>query len=415
MALRVQKFGGSSLADIAGMGRAAARVMDARRVGDRVVVVVSARGRTTDRLLGLAAEAGGCPLAPGMEAWADRDVDALLATGEQESAALMSLLLRRGGCPAASFAGWQAGILTDGRHREARVTAVAPDRLREALARGVTPVVTGFQGLTPDGDVSTLGRGGSDATAVVLAAALNADACEIYSDVDGVYTADPRLVPGAMRLPEISYDEMLEMARLGAKVLQHRAVEYARDHGVTIQARSTFADGPGTRVAAHAAREGGRTVSGVSLERDTARLVVSSLPAEPGAAARLFGQLAQSGVNVDMIVRSLPRQGVADLSFTVAGDDLDRAAEVSRAFAEASGAGPVLAERGLAKLSVVGAGMATRPGVASAVFRAVAAAGATVELVGTSDISISCLLRPDQAEEAVRQVHAAFFPAPAQA
>ncbi len=398
--LIVQKFGGSSLASVDHMRRVAARIAADRAAGRRLVVVVSAMGDTTDDLLALLRRLASRPSA--------REVDMLLSTGEQASAALLASALTAIGCPATSLTGWQAGITTDGVHRKASIRAVAAARISREVGAGRVVVVAGFQGLGPGGEITTLGRGGSDTTAVALAAALGADGCEIYSDVDGVYTADPRVVPEARRIPRISYEEMMEMARLGAQVLQIRAVECGLVHGVTIVARSTFAPGPGTEIAGVAAVEDRVVARGVAHDRDVAKLALCGVPDRPGVAHRLFAALADAQVNVDMIIQSQSRAGRNDIAFTVAGEDLERAEETARGAASDLQAESVLAEPGYGKVSLVGAGMASHPGVAAAMFAALAEAGINIEMISTSEIKISCLVRGDRLEQAVRAVHAKF-------
>jgi aspartate kinase len=400
MALVVQKYGGSSLATPEHVRRVARRVARAHEAGHDLVVVASAMGDTTDDLLALLGRVSRRPPA--------REVDMLLATGEQASVALLAAALDELGCPAASFTGWQAGILTDGVHRKARIQRVDAGRIRAALARGQVAVVAGFQGVTSEGEVTTLGRGGSDTTAVALAAALGADACEIYSDVDGVYTADPRVVPEARRLEVVSYEEMMELASLGAQVLQFRAVELAAAHGVTILALSTFTEGPGTRITGVEALEANPSVRGVAHDRNVTKIVVLGVPDRPGIAYRLFAALGEHHINVDMIIQSASRQGINDIAFTVARDDAERALEVAREAAAEIGAERVVEDSGVGKVSAVGAGMASRPGVAATMFGALAAAGINIEMISTSEIKISCLVREERLEDAVRAVHRAF-------
>jgi aspartate kinase len=400
MALVVQKYGGSSVATPDLVRRVAERVDRVARAGHRVVVVVSAMGDTTDDLLALLAEVDARP--------APREVDMLLATGEQVSVALLASALRALGRDAVSLTGWQAGVHTDGVHRKAQIVAVDPARILRELDAGRVVVVAGFQGISPEGEITTLGRGGSDTTAVALAAALGADACEIYSDVDGVYTADPRVVPEARRLPFVSYEEMMEMAHLGAQVLQPRAVECAAQNGVTILARSTFQEGPGTRIARIEGVEAQAVVRAVAHERRVAKLALAGVPDRPGVAHRLFQALADQHINVDMIIQSQSRDGRNDIAFTVAEDELEHARAAAEAVARELGAEGVLAEAGYGKVSAVGAGMATRPGVAARMFGALAAAGVNIEMISTSEIKISCLVRAERLEEAVRAVHRAF-------
>ncbi len=396
----VQKFGGSSVADAGRIRAVANRVAAAVRRGDQVAVVVSAMGDTTDELLELAAAVNPAP--PG------RELDALLASGEQVSAALVSMALAAQGIRAVSLCGWQAGIHTDRCHRKASILHVDPRRVREELAAGKVAVVAGFQGLADTQDVTTLGRGGSDMTAVALACALEAAACEIYSDVEGVYTADPRLEPAARKLSHLSYEEMLEMASLGAQVLQGRAVEYAMQHGVRIHARSTFSEGPGTMIEEAREMAVGAVVSGVAHDAKVAKICLLEVPDRPGIAEQLFSALATRQVNVDMIIQSVNRQQVNDLCFTVSWEDLPAAREVSEAVAAQLGATGVTWDDQVAKVSVVGAGMAANPGVAATLFGALAREGINIEMISTSEIKISCLLRREVVDTAVRAVHDAF-------
>jgi len=396
----VQKFGGSSLADADRVRRVAARIAADRASGRQLAVVVSAMGDTTDDLLALLHRLNPRPPA--------REVDMLLATGEQASTALVASALWAAGCPAVSLTGWQAGISTDHVHRRAEIRGVDTARIRRELAAGRVAVVAGFQGLAGDDEITTLGRGGSDTTAVALAAALGAEACEIYSDVDGVYTADPRVVPDARRIPAISYEEMMELAHLGAQVLQIRAVECALVHRVTIHARSSFLDGPGTRITEVDPLEDRAVVRAVAHDRNVAKLALSGVPDRPGVAHRLFAALAEEQINVDMIIQSQSRSGRNDIAFTVARDELAHAEETARAAARDLEAEGVLAENGFGKVSLVGAGMASRPGVAAGMFAALAQAGINIEMISTSEIKISCLVRVERLDEAVRAVHARF-------
>jgi aspartate kinase len=393
----VQKYGGSSVATPERIIRVAERVKGAWRRGP-VAVVVSAMGDTTDDLLALLRQVSDAP--------PPREVDLLLAAGEQISAALLAAALEARGVPARALLGWQAGIATDGIHGKARIAGVDPERVRATIAEGAVAVVAGFQGVHA-GEITTLGRGGSDTTAVALAAALGCPRCEIYSDVDGVYTADPRVVPAARRLSAIGYDEMMEMAHLGAQVLQIRAVELAEATGLVIVARSSFTDGPGTEIREVGATESEMTVRGVTGSRNIAKVTIRGVPDRPGFAHRLFAALAGHSVNVDTIVQSAPRDGRSDIIFTVARDDLPRTFEVARAAAAEVGA-EAAAEEDVAMVSVVGAGMVTRPGVAATMFGALAEAGVNIEAITTSEIKISCMIRAADLEKAVRAVHAAF-------
>ncbi len=395
----VLKFGGSSLATPDRVRLVAGRIAERHRQGDAVVAVVSAQGDTTDELLERLHE-----LTPDPPA---REVDMLLATGEQQSAALVAATLSALAVPAVSLTGWQAGIATDPSHRRARIHGIAPQRIRRLLASGHVVVVAGFQGLSDAGDVTTLGRGGSDLTAVALAASLGGS-CEIYSDVDGVYTADPRIVADARRLQTIGYDEMMELAALGAQVLQGRAVEYAWQHDVEVHARSTFADGPGTSVRRQGADERVQPVTGAALDRSVARVLCERVPDRPGIAAQLFGALAKTAINVDVIVQSPSHEGTTDIAFTVADDDAVAAEEIAREAVARIGGGHVSRDADIAKVSLVGAGMLSRPGVASRAFQALANAGINIIAITTSEIKISCLVRRAEAETGLRALHAAF-------
>ncbi|MDA8344458.1 MAG: aspartate kinase [Thermaerobacter sp.] len=395
----VMKFGGSSLATPERIRHVAQRIARRRKDGYDVIAVVSAQGDTTDELLERLRAVAPNPPA--------REVDMLLATGEQQSAALIAASLSALGIDAISLTGWQAGIATDGNHRRARIHTVTPHSVRRALSAGRVAVVAGFQGISGEFEVTTLGRGGSDLTAVALAASLGAG-CEIYSDVAGVYTADPRIVPDARVLQEISYDEMMELAAMGAQVLQGRAVEYAWHHGVPIRALSTFDDSPGTLVREGSTMERVQAVTGVALDRHVSRVLCESVPDRAGTAAAIFGGLAEAGVNVDVIVQSPSREDRTDIAFTVSDEDAQAAFEITKSLLQRLGAEGATLDPNVAKVSVVGAGMLSRPGVASRAFRAIADAGVNIIAISTSEIKISCLVRRDGAEASARALHAAF-------
>ena len=417
MALIVQKYGGSSVADAEGIKRVAKRIVDNRRAGNDVVVAVSAMGDTTDELLELASEVAPIP--------APRELDMLLSSGERISMALLAMAIHSMGFEARSFTGSQAGMITDARHGAARIVDVTPVRLREALDEGAIVIVAGFQGFNRDTrDITTLGRGGSDTTAVALAAALDADVCEIYSDVDGVFTADPRVVPKARKLDVISSEEMLELAANGAKVLYIRAVEYARRHGVVIHARSTFSSAEGTLVVDESRRaelsaafpqlKGDHmeepVVAGVATDLSQAKITVLGVPDVPGKAAEIFKIVARSGANVDMIVQNISAAatGRTDISFTLPKADATTALRALAAHQSDVGFESLVHDDQIGKLSVVGAGMRTNSGVSATLFEALSAAGINIEMISTSEIRISVVLRGDDLGEAARAVHTAF-------
>jgi aspartate kinase len=399
MSLVVQKFGGTSVADPDRLRAVADHVARTRRRGDQVVVVVSAMGKETDELIRLA-EATSSTL-PG------REMDMLLTAGERKAMALLCMALHDLGVPADSFTGSQAGIITDTFHTRARILEVKGDRLRSCLAAGKVPVVAGFQGVSTDNDVTTLGRGGSDTTAVALAAALGADACEKYSDVPGVFTADPRVVPDARRLASVSFEEMLEIAATGSGVVAFRAVEFARNHGVPIHVRSSFSWEPGTWVREEESMEQ-PIISAVTHDTSEAKVTVTRVPDKPGIAARLFRSLADANVNLDMIVQNVSQDGTTDISFTVPKADLETALEVCRTHSDEISADSVLTDDGIAKVSLVGAGMKTHPGVSAEMFETLAEHGINIEMISTSPIRITCVVRADQVEDAVQALHAAF-------
>ncbi|NSW81966.1 MAG: aspartate kinase [Syntrophothermus sp.] len=400
MSLVVQKFGGSSVASVERIKNIAGRVKAEKDNGNRVVVVVSAMGDTTDEMLNLAKQIG--PLL------SEREIDMLLATGEQQSAALLALTLNNMGCKAVSLTGWQAGIYTDTLHTKARISKIHPDRIWKELREGNVVVVAGFQGMTGDGDITTLGRGGSDTTAVALAAVLKADICDIYTDVDGVYTADPRVVPNAKKLSWISYDEMLELASLGAVVMQPRAVEFAKLHGVRVQVRSSFNGGNGTTIMEGREMENGRIVTGVAHDLNVAKLALFDVPDVPGMAKTIFKALAQQGINVDMIIQSATRDERNDISFTITRDDLARALPVVEKVAGEIGANGFTYGEDVAKVSIVGAGMQSNPGVAASMFEALADEGINIQMISTSEIKVSCIIDADSVEKAVNALHAKF-------
>lgn len=401
MPLLVQKFGGTSVADSDKILAAARRAIRARQSGHKVVVVVSARGHTTDELIEMAREISEHPPA--------REMDMLLSTGEQVSVALLAMAIQELGVPAISFTGAQIGIVTDSFHTKARIRNISTDRLRQALDDGKIAIVAGFQGVDEHYNITTLGRGGSDTTAVALAAVLGADACEIYTDVDGVYTTDPRIVPEARKIDRISYDEMLEMASLGAGVMHSRSVEFAKKYGVPIHVRSSLSDAPGTWIVGEAdARQLGRTVTGAAVVKDEARVTVLGVPDRPGAVHDLFQRIGQAKIVVDMIVQNVSTDGTTGVSFTVHADDLEQTLDVAREAAETLGASGVDHDPDVAKVSVVGLGMRTHTGVARLMFESLAESGVNIGMITTSEIKISVQVERSVAVQALRTVHKAF-------
>jgi aspartate kinase len=403
VSLLVQKFGGTSVADANRIQLAASKAIRAHRNGNGVVVVVSARGHTTDELIAAAAQLSAHPPA--------REMDMLLSTGEQVSVALMAIAIQAFGIPAISFTGGQIGLVTDSSHTRARIRGISTEKMAQALEEGKIVIVAGFQGVDEHDNITTLGRGGSDTTAVALAAALGADACEIYTDVDGVHTTDPRIVPEARKIDRISYDEMLELASLGAGVMHSRSIESAKKYGVPIHVRNASSDAAGTWIVADVdARLLGHTVTGTALARDEARITVSGLPDRPGAVAELLGMIAESDIGVDMIVQNVASGGTIKVSFTVAASDLSAALRVAELAGRALGAAGVTHDGNVSKLSVVGLGMRTHAGVAATMFEALAEAGINIAMITTSEIKISVLVDRAAATEALRAVHRAFRP-----
>ena len=397
----VQKFGGTSVRSVARIKNVASIIARAAE-GDPVVAVVSAMGDTTDYLMKIAHQVSGSPNR--------RELDALLATGEQISVALVAMALNETGTKAVSVTAGQLGITTESVHTSARIVEIDTDRIRRYLDAGNVVVAAGFQGLTPGGDTTTLGRGGSDTTAVALAAALGASACDIFTDVSGVYTADPNVVPTARLLKEVSYEEMLEMARVGAQVLHPRAVELARKHGIPVRVRNTFdPDHEGTILKGADEMEISRPVSGVTVDRDQARLAILKVPDHPGTAGEIFGALAEQRVSVDMIIQAFHEGGlVNDISFTVKRSDLETARAALKHAASRAGAEDVLADEDVAKVSVVGAGLMDQPDVAAQMFSALGREGINIKMISTSEIRISCIVSDKDAERAVRVVHDLF-------
>ncbi|CAN5591908.1 aspartate kinase [soil metagenome] len=400
MALIVQKFGGSSVADAARIKLVARRVVAAAEAGQRVCVVVSAMGDSTDELVSLAAQVSPTPR--------ERELDMLLTAGERISMALLSMAIIELGHEAISFTGSQAGIVTDTSHGRARIVEVRARRVLEALNNGKIVIVAGFQGVSTDYDVTTLGRGGSDTTAVALAAALEADVCEIYTDVEGVFSADPRIVPGARKLHAVSWEEMLELAASGAKVLMLRSVEYARNYGVLIHVRSSFSEEEGTWVREEDERMEQAIIAGVAHDTSEAKVTIVAVPDQPGVAARIFRPLADEGVNVDMIVQNVSEHGRTDISFTLPKEDLKRASAMVEATAAAVGAEGIRTDEEIAKVSLVGAGMKSHPGVAADMFDALSDLGINIDIISTSSIRISCVVAASEVERAVRAIHDRF-------
>ena len=400
MALIVQKYGGTSMGSPERIGAVADRVGRARAEGHQVVVVVSAMSGETDRLIKLAKSISARPPA--------REMDVLLATGEQAAIALLAMALAERGVPARSFTGAQVHILTDSAHSKARILDIDDRRLRASLGAGEVAVVAGFQGVDQDGSITTLGRGGSDTTAVALAAALKADECQIYTDVDGVYTTDPRVEPRARRLDRITFEEMLEMASLGAKVLQIRSVEFAGKYKVPLRVLSSFEDGPGTLITLEDHGVEDPLISGIAFNRDEAQITVAGIPDRPGVASAIFGPIARANVEVDVIVQSIGQDGLTTLSFTVHRNDYPAAMSLLGGIAAELGARSVGGDDQIAKISLVGVGMRSHAGVAATMFDALAAEGINIRMISTSEIKISVIVDEKYVELAVRTLHEAF-------
>jgi aspartate kinase len=401
MPTTVMKFGGTSVESVERLERVADRVAAAREAGNEVIVVVSAMGDTTDELLSMAAEITDLP--------DPRELDMLLTAGERISMSLLGIALNARGCRAASFTGSQAGIMTDTQHGAAKITEIRPKRIVEALAAGNVVILAGFQGLSSDLQITTLGRGGSDLTAVAMAGAVGAEVCEIYTDVDGVFTADPRRVPSARKIDLIDYDEMLELAATGAKVLQSRSVEVARRHDLPVHVRSTFTDADGTWVRKKSEDEmEGVLISGVALDTDEAKVTIVEVPDHPGVAARLFKAIAAEGINVDMIVQNVSHASRTDMSFTAPRADLTRLQGALGSLTNEIGADRFTIDDDIAKVSLVGAGMKSHPGVAADMFDVLATEGINIEMISTSPIRVSCVIRRADGERALAAVHERF-------
>ncbi len=400
MALLIHKYGGTSVGTVERIHRVADKVAKAREEGHSLVVVLSAMSGETDRLIKLAHEVTNNP--------DEREMDMLLSTGERVTIALLAMELRGRGIDARSFTGRQVGIMTDGAHTQARITRVTADRIREALKQGIIPIVAGFQGINEQSDVTTLGRGGSDLTAVALAGALKADRCIIYTDVDGIYTSDPNVVPGARRLDKVAYEEMLEMASLGAKVLQGRSVEIAAKFNVPLEVQSSFTEGKGTLVIREDAAMEQVTVSGVTGDRNQAKLTIVGVPDRPGIAARIFGPIAEANIIVDMIIQNVGQGSLTDLSFTIPRADLLKATPLVKRVAKDIDAKSVGVTESIAKVSLVGVGMRTHSGVAAKMFQVLSKEGINLMMISTSEIKISCVIEEQHLQKAMRALHTAF-------
>ncbi|WCK53710.1 aspartate kinase [Aneurinibacillus sp. Ricciae_BoGa-3] len=400
MALIVQKYGGTSVGIVERIQKVAQRIISTRNQGNDVIAVVSAMGKSTDVLVDMALQIARDP--------SERELDMLLSTGEQVTIALLAMALEAQGCNAVSMTGWQAGIRTEAVHTRARILEIDSTSVTDALAAGKVVIIAGFQGFTADGQITTLGRGGSDTTAVAVAAAAKADLCEIYTDVDGVYTADPRVVPQARKLTGISYDEMLELANLGAGVLHPRAVECAKQHNVPLTVRSSFGEEEGTLVKEEAGMEQNLIVSGVASDKSVAKITVAGMPAQVGSLSRLFTILAQEHINVDIIIQGTNGDQSTDISFSIHSDQLAKTLSVLEQSKETLKFGEILFEEGLAKVSIVGAGMITNPGVAADMFTSLAEAGVPIKMVSTSEIKVSCVIPVETTETAVRKLHTSF-------
>jgi len=400
MSLIVQKFGGTSVGNPERIRNVAKRVAAARAAGHSVAVVVSAMSGETNRLLGLGREMASRPL--------ERELDALAATGEQVTSALLAIALADLGVPARSLLGHQVRILTDSAFTKARIKAIDASQLTKTLDQGHVAVIAGFQGIDEDGSITTLGRGGSDTTAVAIAAAIKADACEIYTDVDGVYTADPNVCPSARKIERISYEEMLELASLGAKVLQIRSVEVAMKYGVPVHVRSSFSDAPGTWVVGEDKSFEAVIVAGVTSDKNETKITIRHVPDVPGVVARVFEPLAEANISVDMIIQNVSAERTTDLTFTVTKTDAAKAREIADQIARDIGAKEVISDENIAKVSIVGLGMRSHAGIASRMFRLLANEGINIEAISTSEIKVSCLIAAKYHELAVRVLHDGF-------
>ncbi|MGH7257036.1 MAG: aspartate kinase [Nitrospiraceae bacterium] len=400
MALIVQKYGGTSVGTIERIHHVANRIERSRKEGHQVVVVLSAMSGETDRLLNLAHQVTAIP--------DERELDMLLSTGERVTIALVAMELRGRGVNACSFTGRQVGIHTDSAHTKARISRVAAERIKHALSEGIVPVVAGFQGINERSDVTTLGRGGSDLTAVALAAALKAERCIIFTDVDGVYTADPNIVPGARRLDRISYEEMLEMASLGAKVLQSRSVEFAAKFSVPVEVNSSFKEGKGTLVTHEDPAMEGVMVSGVTGDRNQAKITIIGVPDHPGIAAKIFGPVAEASIVVDMIIQNVSQASLTDISFTVPRTDLRKAVDLVQRIAKEIEAKSVTVTESMAKVSLIGVGMRSHSGIAARMFDILSHEGVNIMMISTSEIKISCVVDEKYLELAMRALHSAF-------
>ena len=400
MALIVQKYGGTSVGNPERIKNCARRVLATQQAGNKVVAVVSAMSGVTDSLIKLAKEVDPEPN--------EREMDMLLATGEQTTIALLAMALHGLGAKAVSLTGAQAGIVTDGLHTKAKIANISPKRVHEFLDDGNIVTIAGFQGTTPDGQITTLGRGGSDLTAIAIAAAIKADLCQIYTDVDGVYTSDPRLVPNARKLTEISYEEMLELAALGSKVMQARSVEFAKKFGVVFEVRSSFNDNPGTIVKEETAKMEDVVIRGVAVDKNQAKVTIAGVPDKPGIAAKVFKTIADANINIDVIVQNVSEKGFTDISFTLGSSEAGKATKVLQPIVKDIGAREATATTEIAKLSVVGIGMRSHPGVAAKMFETLAANSVNIDMISTSEIKLSVIIALKDADKAARAVHDAF-------
>lgn len=396
----VQKFGGSSVANIERIKNVASRVVAYKNKNVDIAVVVSALGDTTDELEALAFQLNTNP--------PDREMDMLLSTGEQISCALLAIAIKALGHEAISFTGRQVGIKTDKTHTKARIITIDGKRINKAFKQGKIVIVAGYQGVTSEDDITTLGRGGSDLTAVALAKALKAKVCEIYTDVDGIYTTDPRLVPEAKKIKAITFEEMLEMASLGAQVMQARSIEVAKRFNIPLHVRSSFSKEEGTMIVKETEKMEEIAVRGVTCNKNEAKITICSVPDKPGIAAKIFEQISKDGINVDTIVQNVPHDKLSDISFTVPKADLNKAIKATKAIGEKIGAGEILEDRNVARVSLVGSGMRSHSGIAAKMFKTLADNAINIEMISTSEISVSCIIQQDLADKAVKSLHKAF-------